>query len=82
MLVLARKSGESFRVGMSVKITVLEIKGAQVKIGIDAPDEVIIYREELFRLVEEQNTMAASSSAVDNTNLSELWVALQKKGET
>ncbi len=48
MLVITRKSGEGLRIGESVKLTVVEISKDRVKIGIDAPHDVRIIREELF----------------------------------
>jgi carbon storage regulator len=47
MLVLTRKSGEKLRLGSEITVTVLEIKGNRVRIGIDAPDQVSILRCEL-----------------------------------
>ncbi len=60
MLVLTRKPGEAIQIGDSVSLTILEIRGNQVKVGIEAPDDVTVYREELFRIVREQNTRAAA----------------------
>lgn len=48
MLILTRRTGESIMIGDDVVVTVLGIKGNQVRIGIAAPDEVIILREELI----------------------------------
>ena len=48
MLALARKTGESIVIGDEIEITILEIKGEQVKIGISAPKSVPIYRKELY----------------------------------
>ena len=48
MLILTRKSGESITIGDDVKITVVEVKGKQVRIGIDAPRSYIIHREEVY----------------------------------
>ena len=48
MLILTRKSGESITIGDDVKITVIEVKGKQVRIGIDAPRNYIIHREEVY----------------------------------
>jgi len=48
MLILSRKIGESLMIGDDIKITVLGIQGNQIKIGIDAPEEVDIMREELY----------------------------------
>ena len=58
MLALSRKVGESIIVGKDVKISILEIKGEQIKIGIEAPKNVTIYREEIFKQIEEENKEA------------------------
>ena len=58
MLALSRKSGESIVIGKDIKISILEIKGDQIKIGIDAPKNVTIYREEIFKQIEEENKEA------------------------
>jgi carbon storage regulator len=49
MLVLTRKTGEAIRIAAMVDVTVLEIRGGQVKLGVSGPREVPIYREEVFR---------------------------------
>jgi carbon storage regulator (csrA) len=54
MLVLARKVDESIVIGDSIVITVLAIEGEQVKIGINAPRDVTILRQEVFRAVQDQ----------------------------
>jgi len=51
MLILARRIGESLEVGDDVRVTVLAIKGNQVRIGIDAPTQVAVHREEVHRRV-------------------------------
>ena len=48
MLVLTRKMGESITIGDDIRITVIAVKGQQVKIGIDAPSETKVYREEIY----------------------------------
>ncbi len=48
MLLLTRRDGESIHIGDDIKVTVLEVKGNQVKIGIDAPGDIAILREELY----------------------------------
>ena len=48
MLVLTRKLGENIRIGDDVKITVLEVRAGQVKLGIEAPPEVKVHREEIY----------------------------------
>lgn len=51
MLILTRKVGEALRVGDDVSLTVLGVKGSQVRIGIDAPREVAVHREEIYQRV-------------------------------
>jgi carbon storage regulator len=63
VLVLTRRPGESIVVGNQVVVTVLEVRGDQVRVGIDAPREVQVHREEVFRQLEDQNTRAARSAA-------------------
>lgn len=60
MLALTRKKGESLVINNDIEITVLEIRGDQVKIGISAPKEVPIYRKEVFIQIQEENRNAAS----------------------
>ena len=49
MLVLTRKIGERIRIGDTVVVQVLEVRGTQVRLGVEAPSEVRIYREEIYR---------------------------------
>ena len=51
MLVLSRKAEESMYIGDDIKITVLDIRGGQVRIGITAPQEVKIHREEVYQRI-------------------------------
>jgi len=62
MLVLTRRPGESIVVGQDVIITVIEIKGGQVRIGIDAPRNVQVHREEIYEQVRQENIAAVASS--------------------
>jgi len=62
MLVLTRKLGENIRIGDVIKITVLEVRSGQVKLGIDAPPEVKVHREEIYARIQAENRRAASSS--------------------
>ena len=61
MLVLTRRPGESIVVGEDIVITVIEIKGGQVRIGIDAPRSVEVYREEIYEQVRQENLSAIAN---------------------
>ncbi len=62
MLVLTRKPGESLRIGGEVRITVVSAANGQVRIAIDAPDEVAIHREEVLERIASANQAAAEAS--------------------
>ncbi len=61
MLILTRKPGESITIGDDIKVVVLEIKGRQVKIGIDAPSHIPVHRMEVYKRIQEENLRAASA---------------------
>ncbi len=58
MLALTRKKGESLVINNNIEITILEMRGDQVKIGIAAPKEVPIYRKEVYLQIQEENKAA------------------------
>jgi len=62
MLVLTRKLGEMIRIGDQIKVTVLEVRSGQVKLGIDAPTEVKVHREEVYARIQAENRRAGRSS--------------------
>lgn len=64
MLVLTRKKGESIQIGEDIEITIAQIKGDQVKIGISAPKNVEIHRKEVWLDIQSENT-AASEEVTD-----------------
>lgn len=64
MLILTRKPGESLYIGDHVKITIVEIKGHQIRVGIDAPSDLRIYREEIYLQILEENKAAAEAADV------------------
>lgn len=83
MLILTRKPGESLYIGDNVKITIVEIKGHQIRVGIDAPPELRIYREEIYLQILEENKKAAAASAdvgAGLEGLSSAW-AERKSGD-
>lgn len=66
MLALSRKANESIIIGNDIEVTILEIKGEQVKIGINAPKSVPVYREEVYTQIKEANKEAASDTAQES----------------
>jgi carbon storage regulator len=76
MLVLTRKLGESIAIDDHIKIVVVQIKGKQVRLGIKAPPETKIHREEVYKAIQDQNTEAAQT---DLSTLSALANELTKK---
>ena len=62
MLVLTRKVGESITIGDQIEVTIIEIKGDQVKIGIEAPKSVDIHRKEIYVTIQEENQRAAENA--------------------
>lgn len=65
MLVLTRKNGEAITVGDQIRIRVLDVKGNQVRLGIEAPDDLRIYREEIYLQVQEENRQASEWNLAD-----------------
>jgi len=62
MLVLARKVGEKLKIGDSIEVVIVDIKGDTVRLGLTAPRGVAIYRQEIFDAIQREN-MAASTIA-------------------
>jgi len=56
MLVLARKEGESVMIGNNIKVTILRIEGRNIRIGFEAPDDIIVHREEVFNRINEEKS--------------------------
>ena len=61
MLILTRKLGESITIGDDIKISVLGVRGRQVRLGIDAPDDVVVHREEIYVKIQEENRKATKT---------------------
>ena len=72
MLILTRRVGESLRIGDDVSVTVLGIKGSQVRLGVNAPKSVSVHREEVYDRINDEN----SKNSGENTKTSEKNVNL------
>ncbi|MFT5698003.1 MAG: carbon storage regulator [Desulforhopalus sp.] len=71
MLVLTRKVGEGIIIGDDISIKIVEMKGGTVRIGIDAPSDKKIYRQEVFDRIVAENQDAANWTMIDLDNLSD-----------
>jgi carbon storage regulator len=69
VLVLSRRTGESVIIGDDIVVTVLEVRGDVVRVGIDAPRSVRVHREEVYRELEAANRSAAEASTKAETDL-------------
>ena len=65
MLALTRKKGEALMINNNVEITILEVRGDQVKIGISAPKDVPIYRKEVYLQIQEENKEAMNVEGLE-----------------
>jgi len=65
MLLLTRKLGENIRIGDDVKITIVEVKGNHVKLGIDAPPSVKVHREEIYERIQLEKRAQALKDGTD-----------------
>jgi carbon storage regulator len=68
MLILTRKTNEKVVIGDGIVVSVVEVRGDQVKLGIEAPRSVKVYRQEVYLAIQEENRRAADS-ALDLPNL-------------
>jgi carbon storage regulator len=72
MLVLTRKLGESIAIDDNIKITVVQIKGKQVRLGIQAPKDTKIHREEVYIAIQEQNKAAVETTSDSTQRVAKL----------
>jgi carbon storage regulator len=61
MLILTRKTNEKIKIGNEITLSIIEIKGEQVKIGVEAPKEVKVFRQEVFNAIQQENRAAATT---------------------
>ena len=64
MLILSRKVGEKIMIGEDISISIIEVRGDQVRIGVDAPKTVKVFRQEVFDAILAENKAAAQSASV------------------
>ncbi len=72
MLILARKIGEAITISDDIVVKVLEIKNGQVKLGVDAPAEIAIHRNEVYERIKAENVRAANESPHDLSSLTDI----------
>jgi carbon storage regulator len=63
MLILSRRINEKIVIGDDIVVSVVEVRGDQVKLGIEAPRNVKVFRQEVFDAIQEENKLAAASNA-------------------
>ncbi|OPX19648.1 MAG: carbon storage regulator [Desulfobacca sp. 4484_104] len=73
MLIFTRKLGETIRIGDNIRIKIVDIKGKQVRVGIEAPLDVVVHREEIYLKILEENLQAAEVESVDLNEVTKLW---------
>ena len=64
MLILSRKTNEKIMIGDDISVSIIEIRGDQVRIGVDAPKTVKVFRQEVYDAIRAENKAAAQSAAV------------------
>jgi carbon storage regulator len=82
MLILTRKLGETIRIGNEIEVTILDIKGRQVRVGIAAPPDITIHREEVYQIIRE-NILAAEAGRDPSIggSLPQVWKRLKNPKE-
>ena len=78
MLILSRRVGESIIIGDNIEITIVDIKGNQIKVGIKAPSEIRVHRYEIYQKIQEENKLATESS-IQPELLDKVVIKKQKK---
>ncbi|MBP3709462.1 MAG: carbon storage regulator CsrA [Treponema sp.] len=73
MLILSRKVDEQIKIGDNITITIIEVRGEQVKIGVEAPKSVKVFREEVFKAIQKENKAAAVTDTGALDSISKLF---------
>ena len=71
MLILTRRIGECITIGDQIRVYVIGIKGKQVRLGIDAPGDAIVHREEVYKRIVEENRSASKVEVASFTGVTE-----------
>lgn len=79
MLILTRRPGESLYLGDDIKLKVLSVQGKQIKLGLEVPDDLIVYREEVYLKIKQENEQALECADSDLLQAASLW--LKKESE-
>ena len=72
MLILSRKTDQQIKIGEDITITIIDIHGDQVKIGVEAPRNVKVFRQEVFNAIKSENTAAATVNTENIEGLSKI----------
>jgi len=72
MLVLSRRTGEGITIGTDIRVQVIEIKGGQVRLSIEAPSSVQVHRDEVYLKIKNENQQAASTQVLPVDALKQL----------
>lgn len=68
MLILSRKVDQKIKIGNDITLTIIEVRGDQVKIGVEAPKNVKVFRQEVFEAIQSENKAAATQPSVEELN--------------
>lgn len=79
MLVLSRKVGQSLIIGGNIRLKVIEVRGQQVRVGIDAPEHVPVVRQEILEEVVEANLSAAAADPAGLADIAAAWRDREKR---
>ena len=80
MLILTRKPNESVVVGDQIRVVVVEVKGRQVRLGVEAPEDTKIYRGEIFDRIQAENSRASQVRTADLSSAVNLWSRIRSEG--
>ena len=78
MLVLTRKTNESIIIGDNIAVTVVAVEGDQVRLGVTAPKDIAVHRQEVYEQIKKENLEAAQSSSTDISSVLKLMSPRKK----